>query len=77
MSLPDQTVAKTTASKPTALKFYLGEDDFDGQVLVSLESFLLFDNEMTHDLDQLERRWSDYSTRNSKRRDAWANWERI
>ena len=73
--MTDPAAAKT--AQPAPLRFYLGEDEFDGQLMVSLESFLLFDNEITHGLDSLERRWSDYSTNNSRRRDAWANWERI
>ena len=55
------------------LRFFLGEDDFDGEVLVSLESFLMFDNEITHGLDELERRWADWSTPDSLRRDLWAD----
>lgn len=70
MSKP--TIIKT--SSPAApLRFFLGEDDFDGEVTVTLESFLLFDNEMTHGLDNLERRWSDWATPNSTRRDIWEN----
>ncbi len=60
----------------TNLKLMLGEDDFDGQVTVQLESFLLFDNAMTHGLDALERRYSDWATPDTLRRDIWENLER-
>ncbi len=57
-------------------KLMLGEDEFDGQVSVGLESFLLFDNTMTHGLDSLERRYSDWATPDSLRRDIWENVQR-
>ena len=60
----------------TNLKLMLGEDDFDGQVTVQLESFLLFGNAMTHGLDALERRYSDWATPDTLRRDIWENLER-
>lgn len=60
----------------TNLKLMLGEDDFDGQVTVQLESFLLFDNAMTHGLDALERRYADWATPDTLRRDIWENLER-
>lgn len=70
--MADRTITKA-ASDPTPLRFLLGEDEFDGELTVSLESFLLFDNEITHDLDSVERRWSDWATPNSLRRDIWEN----
>ena len=57
-------------------KLMLGEDDFGSEVTVDLESFLLFDNGMTHSLDSLERRYSDWSTPQALRRDLWENFER-
>ena len=57
-------------------RFFLGEDDFDGHVAVRLEAFLLFDHDMTHGLDNLERMWADRSTPNSRRKDIWENVER-
>lgn len=60
----------------TTLKLLLGEDDFNGQVTVQLDSFLLFDNGLTHALDALERRYADWATPDSLRRDIWENVER-
>lgn len=60
----------------TRLKLMLGEDDFDCQMTVALDSFLLFDNALTHGLDSLERRYSDWATPDSLRRDIWENIER-
>ena len=60
----------------TTLKLLLGEDEFDGHMAVQLDSFLLFDNGITHGLDALERRWSNWATPNSLRRDIWENVER-
>ena len=57
-------------------KLMLGEDEHDGQVTVELESFLLFDNAMTHSLDALERRYSDWATPQSLRRDLWEHYKR-
>ena len=68
-------MAETTTQAQT-LKLLLGEDEFDGQMAVKLESFLLFDNSITHGLDALERRWSDWATPDSLRRDIWENVER-
>ncbi len=68
-------MAEQTKSLPVP-KLMLGEDDFDTQVTVKLESFLLFDNAMTHSLDALERRYSDWATPQSLRRDIWENIER-
>jgi hypothetical protein len=60
----------------TRLKILLGEDEFDGQMSVQLDSFLLFDNALTHGFDALERRYSDWATPDSLRRDIWENLER-
>ena len=60
----------------TVPKLMLGEDDFDCEVTVDLESFLLFDNGMTHSLDSLERRYADWSTPEALRRDLWEHSER-
>lgn len=57
-------------------KLMLGEDDFDCQVTVKLESFLLYDNAMTHTLDALERRYADWATPQSLRRELWEHYER-
>ena len=64
---------QTTTSR---LKLLLGEDEFDGQMTVHLDSFLLFDNGITHCLDSLERRYSDWATPDAIRRDIWENVER-
>ena len=69
-------MANPTATQSQTLQLMLGEDEFEGQVLVRLESFLLFDNRMTHDIDALERRWADWATPQSLRRDIWENFER-
>ena len=64
-------------TKPRVVpKLMLGEDEFDGQMTVALESFLLFDNGITHGLDSLERRYSDWATPDSLRRDIWENVQR-
>ena len=60
----------------SSLQLLLGEDEFDGHMAVHLDSFLLFDNAITHGLDSLERRWSDWATPSSLRRDIWENFER-
>lgn len=65
-----------TTQEATPLRFFLGEDQFDSHVAVSLASFLLFDNEITHGLDSLERSLADWSTPNSLRRDIWENIDR-
>ena len=70
--MAEPTITKA-ATQAAPLRFFLGEDDFNGEVTVTLESFLLFDNEMTHGLDSLERRWSNWATPNSLRRDIWEN----
>ena len=79
MTDPTTTTAQSrkAAEAVEPLRFYLGEDDFDGQVLVSLESFLRFDNQMAHRLDSLERTWADWSTRKSLRRAARSSWQRV
>ena len=61
---------KTTTNR--SLKLMLGEDDYNGEVTVSLDSFLLFDNAITHGLDALERRYSDWATPASLRHELWA-----
>ena len=61
---------------PKSLQLLLGEDEFDGHLTVQLESFLLFDIAITHGLDALERRWSDWATPHSLRRDIWEFFER-
>lgn len=61
---------------PAPLKLLLGEDEFDGHLAVQLDTFLLYDNALTHGLDALERRWSDWATPSSLRRDIWENIER-
>lgn len=58
------------------LQLILGEDEFEGHMVVHLESFLLFDNAVTHELDALERRWADWTTPQSLRREIWENFER-
>lgn len=69
--MADQTIISTS------LQLLLGEDEFDGgHMAVHLESFLLFDNGITHELDALERRWADWATPQSLRRDIWENFER-
>ena len=60
----------------TVPKLLLGEDDFGGEVTVELESFLLYDNGMAHSLDALERRYADWATPDSLRRDLFENFER-
>lgn|GEM_PF-4691706 len=76
----DPSMAEVTTNEElTTLpvpKLMLGEDDFDCQVTVKLESFLLFDNALAHSLDALERRYSDWSTPHSLRRDLWEHYER-
>ena len=73
--MSDPSVSSSTQSDQ--LRFYLGEDEFDGQVMLTLQSFLLFDQEISHGLDALECRWSDFSTAHSARQNASANWERV
>lgn len=68
--------ANPATSSNQALQLILGEDDFEGHMVVPLESFLLFDNALTHELDALERRWADWSTPQSLRRDIWENIDR-
>ena len=68
--MADQTIT------PKSLQLLLGEDEFDGHMTVHLETFLLFDNAITHELDALERRWADWATPQSLRRDIWENFER-
>ena len=63
----------TENTPTTTLKLLLGEDEFDGHMAVQLDTFLLFDNAITHGLDALERRWSDWATPDSLRRDIWEN----
>lgn len=70
------TIIMAEQTTKTTLKLLLGEDDFNGQVTVQLDSFLLFDNGLTHALDALERRYSDWATPDSLRRDIWENVER-
>jgi hypothetical protein len=62
-------------SNPT-IHVLLGEESQQGQVAVALDSFLLFDNAVSHGLDALERRWADYATPASLRREIWENFER-
>ena len=72
-------MADATESHPLQqhpLQLILGEDEFEGHMVVGLESFLLFDNALTHELDVLERRWSDFATPQSLRRDIWENIDR-
>ena len=64
----------TTSTK--SLQLLLGEDEFEGHMAVPLESFLLFDNALTHELDALERRWADWATPESLRRDIWEYFDR-
>lgn len=73
--MAEQTKTKAK-SQEASLKLMLGEDEYDGQMTVKLDSFLLFDNAMTHGLDALERRYADWATPNSLRRDIWENIER-
>ena len=63
-------------TSPAPLQLLLGEDQFDGHMAVQLDSFLLYDNAITHGLDALERRYSDWATPQSLRRDIWENLER-
>ena len=65
---------QTASSKSPQL--LLGEDKCDGHMTVHLGSFLLFDIAITHELDSLERCWSDWATPQSLRRDIWENFER-
>ena len=58
------------------LQVVLVKDDFDGQIAVELDTFLLFDNSIGLGLDALERRWADWATPGSLRRDIWENIER-
>ena len=67
-------MADTTST--TSMRLLLGEDNHDGHLVVPLESFLLFDNAITHGLDALERHWADFATPASLRRDIWENFER-
>jgi len=64
------------STKTPTLRLLLGEDEFEGHVAVNLESFLLFDNGITHALDSLERRYSDWTTPASLRKHIWENFER-
>ena len=64
-------------TEPTAeFHVVLTEDDHDGQIAVGFDTFLLFDNSISHGLDALERRWADWATPDSLRRDIWENIER-
>ena len=60
----------------STLHVVLAENDQAGRILVTLDTFLLFDNSIGHGLDVLERRWSDWATPASLRRDIWENIER-
>ncbi len=60
----------------STLQVVLGEDDYGGQITVGFDTFLLFDNSIGHGLDALERRWADWATPGSLRRDIWENIER-
>ena len=60
----------------SSLHVFLGDEDSEGQVTVALDTFLLFDNSISHGLDALERRWADWATPASVRRDIWENVER-
>ena len=60
----------------STLQVVLAEDDYDGQITVGFDTFLLFDNSIGHGLDALERRWADWATPSSLRRDIWENVER-
>ncbi len=60
----------------STLQVVLAEDDYDGQIKVGFDTFLLFDNSICHGLDALERRWADWATPGSLRRDIWENVER-
>ena len=61
-------------STPT-IHVLLGEGN-SGQLSVALDSFLMFDNDVSHALDAVERRWADYATPASLRRDIWEHFER-
>ena len=44
------------------LQVVLAKDEFDGQITVGFDTFLLFDNSIGLGLDALERRWADWAT---------------
>ena len=58
------------------LQVVLAKDDCEGHITVGFDTFLLFDNSMGHGLDALERRWADWATPASLRRDIWEYVER-
>lgn len=64
------------SEESTIINVVLAEDSPNGSVEVALDSFMLFDNSVTHGLDALERRWSDFATPASLRREIWENFER-
>ena len=51
-----------TFESPESLMLVLCRGAGSSRVVVDLESFLMFNSEMDHDLQTLVDRWSDFST---------------
>ncbi len=56
-----------THESPESLMLVLCRGAGSSRVVVDLESFLIFNSQMDHDLQHLVDRWSDFSTPSSLR----------